>query len=695
MRLRRILAWIVRRRHHRPLVGAVCAILAALLGMHGPDTTQLDGVIFDLMVAQRNDFAPRPVQVDREPVAVVAVDQGSMDADELAGLPRVLFSPYWGKLIDALDAAEARAIGFDVIFAWAADALQPGMDTPLLEAIARLPEKVVIVRSSRTAPAAPFFYAAGGGEDPHRLPLAELTPDADGVIRTVAPAVSTSEGEWPTLSGALIARAGATPAGNVILAPRWRAESLPTYALIDVLRCAGGDAARLRAAFAGKVVLVGTTLPDEDRKLTTDRFIGQRDGPVEEAAKAEGCALAPLPPSDPRSQTVPGVHVHALAVRATLTGDFPVMAERPFRAAINALVATVVAMLVLPLGVARALVWVVITEGAVYLVASLLMFIDVFLPVTLPMLAGAGTLLVSLTTRYVLEEKRRQRVQRAFGHYLAPRLVQTMLEDETPLRLGGETREVSVMFADLTGFTEVSGHLSPEQLMALVNRYLGIIVEAVEESGGYIDKFVGDGVMAFWGAPANDPEHAVHAVNGAIAAAEAVVRAAREDAEAGRPGFKVKIGINTGDAVIGNVGARGRFNYTAIGECVNVSARLESAAGDYAYGVLVGPATARAVEGRFVLCELDRILVKGVDMPLAIYRPLRLEDPAAAVFAEGYATALADYRARRFAEASEGWAALMAGPHRELARVMYERSLEYEQTPPPAGWDGVWVRKTK
>lgn len=694
MPLGRFPARAVWRRHYRALVGCACAALAALLGIYGPDATQLDGRIFDVMVAQRNDLAPRVVDVAAEPAVVVAVDQGSMEADELAGLPRVLFSPYWAQLIDALDTADAKAIGFDVIFAWAADAMQPGMDTPLLEAIARLPDKVAIVRSSRTSPAPPFFYAAGGGEDPHRLPLAELNPDGDGVIRTVAPWVVTSEGPWPTLSGALIARAGGTPGPEVLLAPRWPAESVPTYAMIDVLRCAKANPQRLHDAFAGRIVLIGTTLPDEDRKITTDRFVHRRP-PLPASPATDGCALRLMPPSDPHSQTVPGVHVHALAIRAAVTGDFPVLAAQSFRAAINALVAAVIAILALPLGVTRALIWVAITELLVYLAASALLFINVYLPVTMPMAAGGGTLLVSLTTRYVLEEKRRQRVQRAFGHYLAPKLVQTMLEDDTPLRLGGETRQVSVMFADLTGFTEVSGHLSPEQLMALVNRYLGIIVEAVEASGGYIDKFIGDGVMAFWGAPANDPDHAVHAVDGAIAAAEAVVRAAREDADAGRPGFKVKIGINTGEAVIGNVGARGRFNYTAIGECVNVSARLESAAGDYAYGVLLGPATAQAVAGRFILCELDRILVRGVDIPLAIYRPLRLDDATAVEWAEGYAKALANYRAGQFAAASAAWADLMAGPHRDLARVMYERSLAYETTPPPPDWDGVWVRKTK
>src|SRR5262249_45233570 len=153
-------------------------------------------------------------------------------------------------------------------------------------------------------------------------------------------------------------------------------------------------------------------------------------------------------------------------------------------------------------------------------------------------------------------------------------------------------RDVTIMFADLSGFTALSGKVGPSELMAVTNAYLAIIVDAVEATGGDVDKFICDAVMGVLGAPAPPPHHAAAAATAALAAVAAVQHAKDEADADGRPGYSVKIGLNSGRAVVGNVGAEDRFNYTAVGETVNIAARLESVPGDYGCRIVVGPATA-------------------------------------------------------------------------------------------------------
>ena len=158
--------------------------------------------------------------------------------------------------------------------------------------------------------------------------------------------------------------------------------------------------------------------------------------------------------------------------------------------------------------------------------------------------------LEALWTHHTAEERKRLRVQRAFGHFLAPILVERIVENDEALRLGGELRNVSVLFADLSGFTALSGRVPPDHLVEITNRYLSLVVRAVEATGGYVDKFIGDAVMALWGAPTTDPDHALHAVESAMIAVERVEALHAEDASRGTVGFTVKVGVNSGAAVV-------------------------------------------------------------------------------------------------------------------------------------------------
>jgi class 3 adenylate cyclase len=258
------------------------------------------------------------------------------------------------------------------------------------------------------------------------------------------------------------------------------------------------------------------------------------------------------------------------------------------------------------------------------------------------------------------------------------------------------------MFADLSGFTALSGRLAPEELMELTNLYLGLVVEAVETTGGYVDKFIGDAVMALWGAPLPDADHAANAARGALQALAGVMRAKAEADQRGEPGYAIKIALNTGPAVIGNVGAAKRYNYTAIGETVNVAARLESTPGDYGCAIVVGPGTDAAIADRFVLCELDWIKVKGKDDAFSVYELIGEQStvsPAEHAYAAQYQAALERYRASDFAAAQKLWRCLAQHDHRGGAArsppwVMANRCVELAAAS-PAQWDGIFVKTTK
>jgi class 3 adenylate cyclase len=445
-------------------------------------------------------------------------------------------------------------------------------------------------------------------------------------------------------------------------------------------------------------VLIGTTHPDEDRRVSSGRFLAAPRATV----PLHPCGLRRLSASAPESSTVPGVFLHAEAVAEVLAGHVTSTAPPPVIVALSAVTAAAgatVAALAAPL-VASATV--VALAALLFGGATLALARDLWIPIALPLAGLAGAPIVAYVVRYLVEERRRRRLQHAFGHYVAPTLVERLLDDASALALGGERREVTVMFADLSGFTALSGQVEPEVLTAKTNEYLAYIVEHVDATGGYVDKFMGDAVMAMWGAPASDVRHATSAVTAAMGAT-ARIRDAHERARAsGEIGFAVKIGINSGPAVVGNVGTPRRYNYTAVGETVNVASRLESVPALYGCDVVVGERTRELVGDEIVFRELDRIRVKGREAPLAVFEPLARRaaaTPADEQRRQRYAEALACYRGRRFEEASRAWDARArdeaGGGRGQPAARMADRARDFADKPPDDPWDGVWTLTTK
>jgi adenylate cyclase len=326
--------------------------------------------------------------------------------------------------------------------------------------------------------------------------------------------------------------------------------------------------------------------------------------------------------------------------------------------------------------------------------------------VWLPLIEPAAALGIAAATvllfRYWFVDRVGRRIRSAFCYYLAPSLVSQLVDSEAPLRLGGERREVTIMFADLSGFTALSTQLSPEELMALTNSYHALMVEAVEAFGGYVNQFVGDAVMAIFGAPVPQPDHAACAARAALRIVASVMQAKADADRRGMPGYAVKIGLNTGPAVVGNVGAPERYNYTAVGETVNIAARLESVPEDYGCRIVIGPNTAAAIADRFVICELDWIKVKGKDTAFSVYQLIGEKSTASeAEFAclARYEAGLGRYRAGDFAAAEELWRCQSEHPNPGATGispplVMAGRCASLRAAPPES-WDGIYVKTTK
>jgi adenylate cyclase len=292
---------------------------------------------------------------------------------------------------------------------------------------------------------------------------------------------------------------------------------------------------------------------------------------------------------------------------------------------------------------------------------ALLRFGRIWAPPALPVAAALGVFGARFGLDYMQERQLRLAVSEAFSRYLAPELVAQLARDPGALKLGGERRNLTVLFCDVRGFTSMSEKLKdePERLTTLINRLLDALSGAVLAEGGTIDKYMGDCVMAFWNAPLPSPDHPARAVRAALGMIKAVehlnlILHAEEGDVA--PRFAVGVGINTGDCVVGNVGSRWRYDYSVLGDAVNLASRLESLSKEFGVSLILGPGTAEAVRDQYILIELDRIAVRGRAAESAIYTvvaPLeKRADPAIAELERLHPRILDDLRAGKTEEAA-------------------------------------------
>ena len=444
-------------------------------------------------------------------------------------------------------------------------------------------------------------------------------------------------------------------------------KSFHYYSIADVL------ADRIQPELLrGRIVLIGTTAPG---------LKDQRSTPVGEAYS--------------------GVEMHANLVAGMLEGTIK---EKPaFALAVDILqllLAGGVMVFLLPLMSAfRASV-------VALLVLLLLLGVNMALwqygNLVLPL--AAGLLLVfslyalNMSWGYFVESRSKRQLTGLFGQYVPPELVEEMSRDPENYSMAGRKAELTVLFSDIRGFTTISEGLEPDQLATLMNEYLGAMTEIVRHQRGTLDKYIGDAIMAFWGAPVDDAEHAKHAVLTALEMQKVLPDLNKKLASKGWPELKIGVGVNSGAMTVGDMGSPVRQSYTVMGDAVNLGSRLEGITKQYGVGIVVGETTRNRLRSEFVFRELDRVRVKGKAEPIGIYQPLGIAGEVDQEILEElklWDQALRYYRVQDWDRAEAALLNLSRMAPCYLYELYTQRIEVYRKQPPGEGWDGVTTFETK
>jgi adenylate cyclase len=653
----------------------------------------------------------------RQNAAVVGFDLLFAEADNTTGLPALerwaALEPDLRSRLNALrapldhDARFARALaGHPAVLGFYLTADRGGLRAgvlppPAFEAAALQGRPIAFTRWDGHSGNLPILTAAAPSAG-----FINSLPDTDGVVRSVPLIAEHAGGHYETLALAMLRRyTGAPSVEPGLPAERWlprdydglasivvrqgpyrlaipvdarvrvripfRGPPGPAGGSFDYVSAADLLAGRMPAAqLAGKLVLVGSTAP----------------------------GLFDLRPT-PVAETFPGVELHANLLSGLLDGRLPVQPDWSRGAEVAQIVLTAALLaLVLPrLGAAAALAFTAaVALGVVALNLGLYAARGLVLPVAsvllLIALVNAGT----TAWGYVAEGRTRRSLAKLFGAYVPPELVADMARDPARYDMRAENRELTIMFCDMRNFTRVSEALAPEALRTLVNRFFSSMTAAIRDQRGTLDKYIGDAIMAFWGAPVPDPAHAEHAVRAALAMLERIAQLNLELQARALPPIGLGLGINTGLVCVGDMGSDIRRSYTVMGDPVNLASRIEALTRHYGIDLLVGQATRDAAAHSFTWVEVDRVRVKGKLRAVTLFTPLppRLENaPEIEEEMRLWRLALACCRLQHWEEAQAPLSTLLdryaRSPFTGLYRHFAERIIEYRRTPPPPDWDGT------
>ena len=723
------------------------AVLIAMLGLRVYDP----GPVAALRVKTFDLFQRlKPLDLPQQPVAIVDIDEKSLAAAGQWPWPR----HYLAAMVQNLAAAGAVAIGFDIFFVEddeqsgkryarrgfgltpelkTALAALPGTDELFTQFIARSP--VVLGQAAdhgepgprdARAPVTTPVATLNGDPRPH-LPgyrrvirnieilenaapgrgMVVLDPESDGVVRRVPSVIRVGENMYPALA-------------------------------IEMLRVASGakqylvklDPQDPRAGISS-VVVAGVEIPTDRRGRLWVRYsrhqpeiyisaIDALEGSFDPAKVKDklvlvGASAAGLLDirTTPIEAALPGVEVHAQLLKSVILGQH---LNRPnFVDGIELFLAAAVGLVlivVIPMASAAATLAVFLpmvaglAYGSFYLLTEKALVIDA----TFPIVAAAAVFALLVFGNYLREAAQRRQVRAAFTQYMSPALVEQLAQHPEQLKLGGETKEMTILFCDVRGFTAISERFkdNPQGLTDLINRLLTPLTDVILSRSGTIDKYMGDAIMAFWNAPLDVPDHARRAVETALEMFTAMdtfnQRRARKAAAAGVAfkGLEVGIGINTGDCVVGNMGSQQRFDYSVLGDAVNLASRLEGQSKVYGVNLVLGQNTAAKVEGHFALLELDLIAVKGKAEAVRIFTipggGVARDDAEFLKWRAAHDAMLAAYRAQFWDEAVKRIAECrVAGGGRLGAYydLYAERIGEFRAEPPGKDWDGVYRAETK
>ena len=736
---------LIRRAQQVGLARAICVLLLfALVPLRLADPRPLQELrtrTFDFFQVLR----PRPQEI--RPVVIVDIDEASLKAIGQWPWPRTTIA----DLVTQITQLGAVAIGFDIIFpepdrmspaiaersfrgidaeTWAKLDSLPSNDEALAEAIRH--SRVVIGQAGAAAPelktAADAALQTGfavRGPDPRQylvtfagllrnVPVIEqaaagrglfsIDPESDGIIRRV-PVIMTAQGSVvPSLS-------------------------------MEMLRVVTGSSAilvRVDQAGVQSVAVPGLEVPtdrngqfwvhfnhhDPERYVSAKDVLQGNVPPDRLAGKLVLIGTSAIGLLDlkttPLDAAIPGVEVHAQILESVLSKSSLVNPNYAIGAELALAVlfglAIIIAAPMLPASIVIVLGGCLIA-GLIGL--SLYLFVEhnLLIDFTYPLISSWLIYLVLTFVNYFREQKQRRQIRSAFGYYLSPHMVEQLARSPEKLVLGGEERRMTILFSDVRGFTTISEHYKddPQGLTRLMNRFLTPLTNAIIERKGTIDKYIGDAIMAFWNAPVDDGEQEANACEAAL---EMLLRAETLNGELKREAetnggiympLCIGIGLNTGPCVVGNMGSDFRFNYSVLGDTVNLASRLEGRTKDYRIPVVIGSRTAEGAKQKFAVMEIDLIMVKGKKQPEAMFTVLgRSEveaDPRCQELRATNAQMLGRFRKQQWDDAID----LIARCRKfangfDLSGLydMYEERIElYRAQPPGPGWDGVYEAETK
>ncbi|NJD35805.1 MAG: adenylate/guanylate cyclase domain-containing protein [Betaproteobacteria bacterium] len=544
----------------------------------------------------------------------------------------------------------------------------------------------------------PEFQKAAAGAG-HFNPLVDI----DGTTRRVPLLVEYKGAYYESLSLAMVRNL----LGNLPIIPGYPENAPSSYAGMEWLdlKAAGGGVMRIpvdenaatlipyrgyqgsfsyfsitdvlndrvpKEKLAGKVVVVGTTAP----------------GLMDLRATPVGAAY-------------PGVEVHANLIAGMLDGV--VKHKPPYILGADVLlvlIAGAVMVFLLPmLSPLRAtMVGLIVLLLLLGVNFSFWHYFNVVLPLANGMIAIILLYAMNMSWGYFVESRTKRQLTGLFGQYVPPELVEEMSRDPENYSMAGRKAELTVLFSDVRGFTTISEGLEPDELATLMNQYLGAMTLVVRKHRGTLDKYIGDAIMAFWGAPVDDPEHARNAVLTGLEMHVALQELNKDLMARGWPELKIGVGVNSGPMTVGDMGSPVRQSYTVMGDAVNLGSRLEGITKQYGVGMIVGEATRELLKKEFVFRELDRVRVKGKEDPVGIYEPVGEDGKVAREDMEEiklWNQALRAYRAQDWDQAEVALMNLQRIKPRYVYDLYVKRVERLRKEPPGENWDGVTIFETK
>jgi adenylate cyclase len=659
-----------------------------LLGFYfSPFGTALDRAFFD--AASRHPLKAPPLPADS---ALVLVDEQTMTEMSALGVrwpfPRTLFA----QLFVALHQAGARRIVADFTFFEESDA----MADQVLATVAAAVPSVVLARTIERPPV--FWPDAFVASHPRffqtpRTGLVEFLPDGDGIVRAYAVPDSLAAAALeaaPTAKGGLLRWHGGLEQIHARGVPVLSAA--PFFAAgkpgLEAILSASPDLEFEPMAQAlGSLPAFPAAFTESVRNRVV--FVG--------ANASSTFDIKAMPVGKIES----GVLLHWTAWSNLVAGGFITALPRPVMLLVALFVSGVIIwtgrhQLALQAPVAMTAGLVVALLGGAYALLAL----GWFVPPATAVAACVLTLLGVVAESFWREQARKREIQGMFGAYVDPGVVAQLVRDPASIRLGGERREATVFFSDLVGFTDLSEKLrdQPERMVEVVNAYLEETSECLHRHGAYVDKYIGDAVMAVFGAPAALPDHALAACHAALEARRALADINLRYAAIG-VSLEVRIGLNSGEMIVGNLGSSRKKNYTVMGDAVNLASRLEGANKEFGTHILLGENTARAVAGKMATRPLTRLRVKGKLVAVEVHELVgRPEELTAGQrdFLEAYNAGYGRYVLREFAEAAAhfGRALALAPADTVTAELLRQAQLHVTQPPPP-DWEPILTLHSK